>query len=50
MDDFDGYDEGSDVDNWEAEQCFQDERLEREAEAEDFFDEANEFDEYFDEE
>jgi hypothetical protein len=28
-DDF-GYDEGSDVDNWEAEQCFQDQCLEGE--------------------
>lgn len=29
MDDFE-YDEGSDVDNWEAEQVFQDEQFERE--------------------
>ncbi len=27
-----GYDEGSDVDNWEAEQCFQDQVFEGEAE------------------
>jgi hypothetical protein len=41
-DDF-GFDEGSDVDNWEAEQCFQDQCLEGED-----WDEADELDAFSD--
>lgn len=39
-DDFD-YDEGSDVDNWEAEQCFQDQQAE--AGEDDFEDEEGDY-------
>ena len=50
MDDDYGFDEGSDVDNWEAEQCFQDQVFEGEAE---FFEGLTEFDDaagWFDDE
>lgn len=37
-----GYDEGSDVDNWEAEQCFQDQCLEDDEDDDYLFDEEAE--------
>jgi hypothetical protein len=42
----DEFDEGSDVDNWETEQVFQDQCYEGEG---DFFDSLNEFEEFADE-
>ena len=46
-DDF-GYDEGSDIDNWEAEQCFQDQQAEAREDFED--DDEDEGDYLYDEE
>lgn len=51
-DDFDQcYDEGSDIDNWEAEQCFQDQQAEMRADADFEDDEDDEEGDYlYDEE